>query len=88
MLSLKDIYEDIQTFISYNGYECVMMGVGKCNGCGHQKKLWHEITVGEKKKKNCDKCYKTLYSKIKCRFCGEEMIKGYYYTHLSTVHPQ
>ncbi|MDW0233020.1 MAG: hypothetical protein QOK50_02230, partial [Nitrososphaeraceae archaeon] len=74
---------------SYASYEYKMLGVGKCNGCGQQKRLWYEITVGENmKKKYCKICYQSLYSKIKCRFCGEEMIKDYYYKHLSDVHPQ
>jgi len=52
-------------------------------------RLLYEITVGEKtKNKYCKKCYQNLYSKIKCRFCGEEMIKDYYYKHLTDLHPQ
>jgi RNase P subunit RPR2 len=55
-----------------------MIGVGKCSGCGQQKRLLYEITVGEKtKNKYCKKCHQNLYSKIKCRFCGEEVIKDY-----------
>jgi hypothetical protein len=27
-----------------------MIGEGKCSGCGQQKRLWYEITVGEKTK--------------------------------------
>lgn len=67
----------------------IMIGVGKCSGCGQQKRLWYEITVGEKrKKKYCKNCYQNLYAKIKCRFCGEEMMKDYYYKHLTDAHPQ
>jgi hypothetical protein len=31
---------------------------------------------------------RTFAQKIKCRFCGEQMIKDYYYKHLSEIHPQ
>jgi RNase P subunit RPR2 len=80
---------DSETFYLYANYEYMMIGVGKCSGCGQQKRLWYEITIGEKtKNKYCKKCYQNLYSKIKCRFCGEEMIKDYYYKHLSEIHPQ
>jgi len=64
----------LKPFISYPSYKYKMLGVGKCSGCAQQKRLWYEITVGENmKKKYCKKCYQSLYSKIKCRFCGEEM---------------
>ena len=67
-----------------------MIGVGKCSGCGQPKRLWHEISIDDNKKnKYCKLCYQNLYLKIKkCRFCGEEMMKDYYYKHLSNVHPQ
>jgi hypothetical protein len=29
-----------------------MIGVGKCSGCGQQKRLWYEITVEEKRRIN------------------------------------
>lgn len=80
---------DSEAYYFVTNYKHVMIGVGKCSGCGQQKRLWYEITVDEKKKnKYCKKCYQNLYSKIKCRFCGEEMIKDYYYEHLSKIHPQ
>jgi hypothetical protein len=67
----------------------MVIGISKCSGCGLQKRLWHEITVGDKTmKKYCKKCYENLYGKIKCRFCGEEMMRDYYYKHLSDMHPQ
>jgi hypothetical protein len=29
-----------------------VIGISKCSGCGLQKRLWYEITVGDKTKKN------------------------------------
>jgi len=41
---------DSETLYLYFNYEYVMIGVGKCSGCGQQKRLLYEITVGEKTK--------------------------------------
>ena len=46
-----------------------MIGVGKCSGCGQQKRLWYEITVEEKKKnKYCKKAIRTFIQKSNVDF--------------------